>query len=106
VSTPEQEHGLVAELRRENDQLRQALDGRAVIEQAKGALILRYGLSEDAAFHVLRRWSQISNIKVSVIADTLVNVVCRDDPRSTPDDVELVGWLQQQVRDPVRSTAP
>ena len=90
-------NGEVAALERENDQLREAIDSRAVIEQAKGALMLRYGLDDDAAFAVLRRWSQDSNIKLHTVADTLVNTVCRDDPQP-PHDSELAGWLEQQVR--------
>lgn len=43
-------------------QLRYALGTRAVIEQAKGALMHAYGLSADAA---LRRYSQDHNVKTS-----------------------------------------
>jgi AmiR/NasT family two-component response regulator len=60
-------------LRRENAHLRGLAHRRAVIEQAKGALILRYGLDDDAAFAVLRRWSQNSNVKLHTIAQTLID---------------------------------
>src|SRR3990170_5318728 len=92
----EQPDGSIRELQRENEQLREAIDSRAVIEQAKGALILRYGVDDDSAFAVLRRWSQDSNIKLHTIADVLVNTVCRDDPQP-PQDSELADWLTQQV---------
>lgn len=99
----------VAQLQRENDQLREAIDSRAVIEQAKGALMLRFGLDPEAAFGVLRRWSQDSNAKLRVIADVLVNTVCRDHPHP-PDDPALADWLRQQVVDlahpSTRSDAP
>jgi hypothetical protein len=68
-----------------------------VIEQAKGALMLRYGLDQDAAFAVLKRWSQDSNIKLHTIADTLVNSVCRDDP-PPPANPDLAHWLGESVR--------
>lgn len=88
----------VAHLQQENDQLREAIDSRAVIEQAKGALMWRFGLDPEAAFAVLRRWSQDSNAKLRLVADTLVNTVCRDDPRP-PADPALADWLRQQVVD-------
>jgi hypothetical protein len=87
-------------LRRENDRLRQTIESRAVIEQAKGALILRYGLDDCAAFAVLSRWSQNSNVKLHTIADTLINVVCRRTP-DRPGDRELAAWLEAQVHEPV-----
>jgi hypothetical protein len=90
----------IAVLRRENDRLRQTIDSRAVIEQAKGALILRYGLDDGAAFAVLSRWSQNSNVKLHTIADTLINVVCRRTP-DRPGDRELAAWLEAQVHEPV-----
>jgi len=40
---------------RETRQLRETLEGRKLIERAKGALMKRYGLSEDEAFRRLRR---------------------------------------------------
>jgi hypothetical protein len=92
----EQPDSSICELQRENQQLREAIDSRAVIEQAKGALILRYGLDDDSAFAVLKRWSQDSNIKLHTIADVLVNTVCRDDPQPRQDS-ELADWLGQQV---------
>ena len=87
-------------LRRENDRLRAMIESRAVIEQAKGALILRYGLDDGAAFAVLSRWSQNSNVKLHTIADTLINVVCRRTP-DRPGDRELAAWLEAQVHEPV-----
>lgn len=89
--------GDIAALQRENAQLREAIDSRALIEQAKGALTLRYGLDDDAAFAVLRRWSQSSNIKVHTVADILINVVCREGSQPCGDR-EFADWLQEQIR--------
>lgn len=53
-------------------QLRQALDSRDVIGQAKGILMERRGISAHEAFEVLRRSSQDLNVKLADIARTLV----------------------------------
>jgi hypothetical protein len=53
-------------------QLRQALESRDVIGQAKGILMHRRGLSADEAFDLLRRTSQDLNIKLAELAVTLV----------------------------------
>ncbi|PWN03297.1 hypothetical protein DJ010_09280 [Nocardioides silvaticus] len=45
---------------------------RAVIEQAKGALMLAYGFDEDAAFSMLSWWSRNRNIKVRDLATELM----------------------------------
>jgi hypothetical protein len=46
----------------------QSAGGRAAIEQAKGALMITYGLDEDEAFALLRWHSQHANIKLRDIA--------------------------------------
>src|SRR6476469_449339 len=46
---------------------------RAVIEQAKGALMITYGLDEDEAFALLRWHSQHSNIKIRDIATAITD---------------------------------
>jgi AmiR/NasT family two-component response regulator len=63
----------VEELQEEVVQLRQALSSRAVIDQAKGMLMARYGVSADHAFELLARKSQEQNAKVRVIAEAMVN---------------------------------
>jgi hypothetical protein len=59
----------LAELR--EAQLRQALDSRDVIGQAKGILMHRRGISADDAFDLLRRTSQDLNVKLAELAQTL-----------------------------------
>ncbi|MGA8211047.1 MAG: ANTAR domain-containing protein [Nocardioidaceae bacterium] len=48
---------------------------RAPIEQAKGALMLTYGLDPDAAFQLLRVYSQLANVKVRDVARTVVDSI-------------------------------
>jgi GAF domain-containing protein len=58
-----------AELR--ETQLRQAIESRDVIGQAKGILMTRRGLSADEAFDLLRRTSQDLNVRLVELARTL-----------------------------------
>jgi GAF domain-containing protein len=53
------------------DQLRQALDSRDAIGQAKGILMARRGVSAEEAFDILRRTSQDLNIRLRDLAATL-----------------------------------
>ena len=54
------------------------LRARAVIEQAKGALMLIYGLDGEAAFALLSWQSQHANIKLRELAERLVAAVGGD----------------------------
>lgn len=57
--------------------VQQALDGaadsRAVIEQAKGALMITHGFSADEAFVLLRTTSQHRNVKIRELASLLID---------------------------------
>jgi GAF domain-containing protein len=54
-------------------QLRQALDSRDAIGQAKGILMARRGVSAEEAFDLLRRTSQDVNVKLRDLADTVTS---------------------------------
>jgi PAS domain S-box-containing protein len=54
------------------DQMRQAMENRAVIEQAKGMLIAAHGCSPDEAFQMLPAHSQRTNRKVREVATAMV----------------------------------
>ena len=62
------------ESRREilDEALPKVIEARAVIEQAKGALRLVYGISDELAFNLLRWRSQETNTKVRALAAQLV----------------------------------
>jgi hypothetical protein len=58
-------------------QMRRALESRAIIEQAKGIAMGRYGLTAERAWAWLVRESQSRNIKLRVIAEQLVEEAAR-----------------------------
>ncbi|MGI5166707.1 ANTAR domain-containing response regulator [Spirillospora sp. CA-253888] len=51
-----------------NQQLQNALDSRVHIEQAKGIIANRQGITTDAAFQVLRSRARAANQKLSDVA--------------------------------------
>jgi transcriptional regulator with GAF, ATPase, and Fis domain len=54
------------------EQLQTALDSRVVIEQAKGVLAQRGGVSMDTAYRALRRYARDHNLRLSALADHVV----------------------------------
>jgi AmiR/NasT family two-component response regulator len=62
----------LAELKRENRQLRQALESRIVIEQAKGILAERYVLVPDQAFEAMRRAARSNGRRIHEVAREVV----------------------------------
>jgi response regulator NasT len=60
------------ELRREAADLRQALEDRKLIEQAKGLLMKKAGLDEAAAFRRLQKLASDKNRKLIDIAQTIL----------------------------------
>lgn len=64
------------------DELTHARETRAPIEQAKGILMARRACTADAAFDELRRESQHRNVKLAVVAKSLVE---GQEAASAPD---------------------
>lgn len=69
----------VEELHRELEGLRASARLRAVIEQAKGVLVERHGISLDEAFDRLRLLSQEHNVRLAEVAATVVGITLPDD---------------------------
>jgi Trp operon repressor len=92
-------------IRQELAHLHAALLSRVAIEQAKGILIARYGISPDRAFDVLVRWSQDRNIKLRIIAESLVATIQRGSP-ALPADPSLDSWLHEQIARPASDHLP
>ena len=61
----------LADLRAAAD-LESVREARTVVGQAQGILMERFDLDADAAFSVLRRWSQQGNVKLREVAAQLV----------------------------------
>lgn len=56
-----------------NEQLQSALTSRIIIEQAKGVISQSLGLSMDAAFDLLRRYSRSNNRRLAEVARRIVD---------------------------------
>jgi ANTAR domain len=48
------------------------LHAQAVVEQAKGMLMARFGCGSDMAWELMRGASQYANVKVHVVAEQLI----------------------------------
>jgi response regulator NasT len=72
IETARARHEELATLREEAESLAEALAARKAIERAKGLLMEREGLTEQAAFARLRKASQISGRPLKVVAEALI----------------------------------
>lgn len=89
VSAPAREHASQA--------VTAATADRAAIEQAKGALMFAYGVDATAAFGLLSRFSQQSNVKLSVLAQRVV--ASMTEQRDRPGEATMLELLDDVVRD-------
>lgn len=74
---------LVRQLHEKNAQLEQALESRVVIEQAKGMLAERFGVTVEDAFELLRGASRSNRVRVHDLAARVVS------ESVTPSELEL-----------------
>jgi AmiR/NasT family two-component response regulator len=75
IATARARFGQLAEAREQVDSLADALAARKAIERAKGLLMEKSGLSEEAAFAKLRKASQVSGRPMRVIAEAVLNTL-------------------------------
>ncbi len=78
----------------------------ALIEQAKGALMLFYGVDSHQAFAVLIGWSRMSRTPVPTLAHTLLRGICEGNPQTGIRQEALMRWLEAQLRDGDPGHAP
>lgn len=61
-----------------NERVSAVSNSRASIEQAKGMLMLVYGITADRAFDILVRQSQHTNVKLRDVAERLLTLAATD----------------------------
>jgi len=61
-----------SQLRDERDRARQELEDRKIVERAKGILMKERGLSEEAAYNLLRKAAMNENRRVAEVAQSVV----------------------------------
>jgi response regulator NasT len=72
IATARARFGELSAVRDQVDSLAEALAARKAIERAKGILMEKQALSEDAAFARLRKASQVSGRPMRVIAEAVI----------------------------------
>ncbi|MDM7853834.1 ANTAR domain-containing protein [Cellulomonas alba] len=85
-----------------DDQLRRAVESHAVIDQAKGVLMLVYGIDGEAAFELLRWSSQQRNVKLLSLAERVVRAAVTvgglaPDVRAQLDELFFVAFGEEAV---------
>ncbi|WP_129309319.1 ANTAR domain-containing protein [Streptomyces sp. L2] len=73
-------------LRLEIEQLRQAIDSRPVIDQARGILMAAHACTPEQAWDILREASQLSNTKLREVAAAVTASTTPDGP-PPPEDL-------------------
>ncbi|WP_148574058.1 ANTAR domain-containing protein [Nocardioides caldifontis] len=72
------------------------MSSTALVEQAKGALVFRYGTDADTALAVLELWADQRETELTRVAYVLIHDICRGV--DAPTDRELARWLEEQLR--------
>lgn len=90
-----------SERRRLSAAIAEVTESRAVIEQAKGMLMVVYGITADAAFELLRWRSQEANVKLRRLADQIVtdfvDLAQRDQQATRPAYDNLLLTADQRI---------
>ena len=71
----------------------------ALVEQAKGALMLHFGIDSHQAFAVLVGWARITRTPVPTIAHALLRGICEGNAQTEVRHRALIRWLEAQLRD-------
>ena len=92
----ENDQQLIDQLLAEVRQLREAVETRDVIGQAKGIVMVGFRCDADTAFDILCRLSQNTNRKVRDVAVLVVSTVVDDRP--LPEDLQATLLSQLRAR--------
>jgi response regulator NasT len=71
-------------LNRELEEAKGALENRKAIDRAKSLLMASQGLSEEAAYALMRKTAMDQNRKIIDIAQSLISVAAMFDPKGKP----------------------
>jgi len=74
-----------------------------VIEQAKGVLMLRYGIGSYESLATLAQWSHDAHLSLPEISRALVKGICQG--HAGPRDRGVVRWLEHRLREEVVGVA-
>ncbi|NUR02765.1 MAG: ANTAR domain-containing protein [Streptomyces sp.] len=77
---------VASELVREKQQLRQAMESRPVIDMARGVLMTTFACGPDDAWEILLSVSQNANVKLRVVAGTVMEAASGGKP--VPADLQ------------------
>jgi hypothetical protein len=69
---------------------------RAIVEQAKGVLMLRYGVGSYESLAAMARWAREAHVPLPELANALVKGICQG--RVTPGTQGMVRWLEHRLR--------
>ena len=93
-----------------NKAIAEIAENRAAIEQAKGMLMVVYGIDDEAAFELLRWRSQEANVKLRLLAERVVtdfvNLTQNEKapPRSSYDNLLLTA--DRRIEDATQEAQP
>lgn len=69
----------------------------AVIEQAAGVLIFRFGIDAATARELMILWGAEVGASVETLAQAMIYEICQGD-RSKASDAHVVRWLEDRLR--------
>jgi ANTAR domain len=70
-----------------------------VVEQAKGVLMLRYGIGSYESLATLAQWSHDTHLTLPELSRALVKGICQG--HAGPRDRGVVRWLEHRLREEV-----
>jgi hypothetical protein len=104
-------HGFVVDITepvraRASEAVRAATENRSAIEQAKGALMLTFGVDEDLAFSLLRGYSMRHNVKLARLAARIMECLAYPAYADLGPGASLLAVLFDLDYDPERFPQP
>lgn len=78
----------------------------AVVEQAKGVLMLRYGIGSFEALAVIRRWASETQHSALQVSHTITHGICQGQRRAWDEDPEFIRALERRFRDDLATELP